>query len=241
MLMGEEPNPIEKLLNYNNVGRFGKYLTEYSLGKDSIPGYRRIKSNVYVPNRNGTTEIDVVMIHEKGTFVIESKNYSGWIFGSEEQHNWIQRMQNGEKYQFYNPIKQNATHCKAISDFLGIDKSNVYSYIVFSEQCKLKKVPVDTLNYTILQRSDFLRVLRRDLDIKNVIFTPEYIDSRFIKLEAISNVLLEQKQAHVKTVNEIKNGTICPFCGATLVKRKGNYGEFLGCTTYPKCKFTRKI
>ena len=92
MLMGEEPNPIEKLLNYNNVGQFGEYLTEYSLGKDNIPGYRRIKSNVYVPNRNGTTEIDVVMIHEKGTFVIESKNYSGWIVGSEGQHNWIQRM-----------------------------------------------------------------------------------------------------------------------------------------------------
>ena len=78
----------------------------------------------------------------------------------------------------------------------------------------MKKVPVDTSNYTILRRSDFLRVLRWDLDIKNVIFTPEYIDSRFIKLEAISNVSLEQKQAHVKTIDEIKSGTTCPFCGA---------------------------
>lgn len=26
-----------------------------------------------------TTEIDLLMIHEKGIFVFESKNYSGWI------------------------------------------------------------------------------------------------------------------------------------------------------------------
>jgi len=32
--------------------------------------------------------------------------------------------------------------------------------------------------------------------------------------------------------------TRCPTCGAPLAKRKGQYGEFLGCTNYPDCKFT---
>ena len=36
--------------------------------------------NLYVPRDNGkTSEIDVIMLHPKGLFVIESKNCSGWI------------------------------------------------------------------------------------------------------------------------------------------------------------------
>ncbi len=31
----------------------------------------------------------------------------------------------------------------------------------------------------------------------------------------------------------------CPRCGAGMVKRKGRYGQFLGCETYPRCRGTR--
>jgi len=27
----------------------------------------------------------------------------------------------------------------------------------------------------------------------------------------------------------------CPRCGCLMVRRKGKYGEFYGCTGYPKC------
>lgn len=33
----------------------------------------------------------------------------------------------------------------------------------------------------------------------------------------------------------------CPECNSLLVTRKGKYGEFLGCTSYPDCRGTRKI
>ncbi len=32
----------------------------------------------------------------------------------------------------------------------------------------------------------------------------------------------------------------CPMCQGKLVKRTGKYGEFYGCTNYPKCNFTQK-
>lgn len=35
--------------------------------------------------------------------------------------------------------------------------------------------------------------------------------------------------------------TICPECGAPIEFKKGQYGEFLGCSNYPNCKFTVKI
>jgi DNA topoisomerase-1 len=31
----------------------------------------------------------------------------------------------------------------------------------------------------------------------------------------------------------------CPLCGKQLVKKHGRFGEFVGCTGYPKCKFIR--
>ncbi len=33
----------------------------------------------------------------------------------------------------------------------------------------------------------------------------------------------------------------CPKCGKPLLIRKGQYGEFISCSDYPKCKYTRSI
>ena len=45
-----------------------------------------------------------------------------------------------------------------------------------------------------------------------------------------------EKQQHI---DDIKDK--CPFCGSELVLRRGKYGQFWGCSTYPKCKFTRPL
>ncbi|MGZ7095957.1 MAG: DNA topoisomerase I [Methanobacterium sp.] len=34
---------------------------------------------------------------------------------------------------------------------------------------------------------------------------------------------------------------ICPQCGNQLIKRMGRYGEFIGCSGFPKCRFTKSI
>ena len=33
--------------------------------------------------------------------------------------------------------------------------------------------------------------------------------------------------------------TECPKCGSQLTKRKGKFGEFMGCPMYPKCNYAR--
>ena len=33
----------------------------------------------------------------------------------------------------------------------------------------------------------------------------------------------------------------CPKCGSPMVRRTGRYGAFYGCSTYPKCRGTRRI
>lgn len=34
---------------------------------------------------------------------------------------------------------------------------------------------------------------------------------------------------------------VCPRCGGELKKRNGRFGEFYGCSNFPKCRFTKNI
>ena len=43
----------------------------------------------------------------------------------------------------------------------------------------------------------------------------------------------------LKTATPI--GEKCPKCGSELVLRKGRYGEFIACSNFPKCKYSRNI
>lgn len=36
-----------------------------------------------------------------------------------------------------------------------------------------------------------------------------------------------------------KIGEICPNCGGELLRRQGRFGEFIACSNYPKCKYSR--
>ena len=36
-------------------------------------------------------------------------------------------------------------------------------------------------------------------------------------------------------------GEDCPECGKPLVIRRGRFGEFIACTGFPECRYTRKI
>ena len=151
ILKGEQPGIIRTLLNYENTGQFGEFSTEFALTNNNLDGDFSVLKNIYVPMQGKTTEIDLLMIHEKGIFVFESKNYSGWIFGDAEQLNWTQSLQNGEKHRFYNPIRQNRTHIRALAEYLGMPISAFTSYIIFSERCSLKKVPDDTADVIIVR------------------------------------------------------------------------------------------
>lgn len=234
ILKGEEPGFITKYLNYENKGQFGEFTIEYALTNDNIEGNMAVLKNIYVPIDGKTSEIDLVMIHEKGIFVFESKNYSGWIFGSTDQLYWTQSLKYGVKNKFYNPIRQNRNHIKALAKFLDKPESEFVSYIVFSERCSLKKVPDNTKEVVIIQRPDMLKELRRVLSLSSLQYTPGQIRKMADKLKPLTNKDESDKQQHIDTARNK-----CPFCGQDLVLRTGKYGQFWGCSTYPKCRFTR--
>ena len=99
--------------------------------------YHRL-NNITLPLANGgSTQVDHVIVSMYGIFVIETKNYKGWIFGNEKQRQWTQVVM-GRKYKFQNPLRQNYLHIKTLADLLELDMSYFHSMIAFIGECELK-------------------------------------------------------------------------------------------------------
>ena len=50
------------------------------------------------------------------------------------------------------------------------------------------------------------------------------------------------KKAKKEMVNQkagAETGEVCPDCGKPLLERRGRFGKFFACSTYPDCKYTR--
>ncbi|HTY12815.1 MAG TPA: type I DNA topoisomerase [Candidatus Omnitrophota bacterium] len=63
--------------------------------------------------------------------------------------------------------------------------------------------------------------------------------SEFYKPFANDLALAETQMEKVK--KEIKTDEKCPLCGSQLVIRSGRFGDFMACSGFPKCKFTKPI
>jgi hypothetical protein len=95
-------------------------------------------NHVTLPTKDGTTQIDHILISRFGIFVIETKDYSGWIFGSPNDRQWTQ-VRYGSKFRFQNPIRQNYGHVRAIADLLDFVPAHaVFSAVVFTGDAEFK-------------------------------------------------------------------------------------------------------
>ena len=245
-------------------GKRGEKLTEKELKLVRFFGRNgKTLCNVYIPKGNGqTSEIDVMYITEKGIFVFESKNYSGWIFGDEDGQYWTAMLPNREKNRFYNPIKQNRTHIKWLQKYVG-DEIPLFSLIVFSERCELKKVTVDSEDIRVIKRDYTYGTVRRIWDNSESVLSENEVSELYEKLRALTNVDAAVKAAHIRNIEArykepgekmsagafAANNTdmkICPRCGKELVLRTARKGDnagkqFYGCSGFPKCRCSESI
>lgn len=174
-------------------GETGENYIELMLINLDIP--KKIIRNAYIPYNGTTAEIDLILITEYGIYVIESKNYSGWIFGSATGKQWTQSLNKRSKYKFYNPILQNKTHIKALSNYLNIELSKFNSFIVFGRNSELKKVPSDTKDYKIIHDYQINECINNNIARKNKIFTEEYMKKIYdllLPTVKVSNEVIQQ-------------------------------------------------
>lgn len=161
-----ESSELTKKLQIKKAGVEGEKEIYYNIKHAVHQGH--IFCNLRVPTGYGnTTEIDVVLIHETGIYVFESKNYSGSIYGNEYQEQWKQIKSNYEKKMFYNPIKQNDTHIRCLARYLGIDECYFYSYIVFGNRCSLNNINRETEDYLIINTCELFQCIKDDVEFND--------------------------------------------------------------------------
>lgn len=183
-----------------NKGRYGEFSSYGKLAK--LPGYHKTLFNIYIPNgKEQTTEIDLVYLHETGIYVIESKNYSGWIFGDEKSQKWMQTFPNGQKFSFYNPIKQNLGHIKALNALLpSIETAQFTSVIVFSERCELKKVTCEAKDTYVIKRNRLSKLMEQQIQGSPNILEAAYIDKIYNFLSQYQKVDKSVKEQHTEEI-----------------------------------------
>jgi hypothetical protein len=85
-----------------------------------------------------TTQIDHILVSRFGVFVIETKDYTGWIFGNANHDTWTQATYR-DKFKFQNPIHQNYLHVKAVEQLLDfVPPSAIHSVVVFVGDAEFK-------------------------------------------------------------------------------------------------------
>lgn len=203
---------IQTQNSYEEVMSDEGLLGEFSIYNvlKSLNAPRKFLFNLYLPKWNGgTTELDVVLLHESGIYVFESKNYGGWIFGSERQQYWTQTLPAGrgrsQKHRFYNPILQNDGHLNRLSQNLRSVRllsgpPPYYSYIVFSNHCEFMDVPRKSGNHYVLHLGELFFAVQENIAEAGVRLTAEEIETLYQKLERYTHVSNTVKRAHIENI-----------------------------------------
>lgn len=218
-------------------GYYGEFWVKKELSKLPKKDYI-VLNNIMIKTNNGTHQIDHIVLSKFGIFVIEMKNFYGLIIGDEYKEKWVQYL-GKNKYYFKNPIHQNYGHIKALEETLKIKEDKFISIICISNQAKLK---VNAKNVTHL---DFINNLIRSY--KNEILDID-LEELKCKIESLNITDTNSRKEHVKEIRnnlqekyEMEKSMICPRCGGKLVEKNGRYGRFIGCSNYPKCRYTKKL
>ena len=245
----------------NDKGRAGEFETWEQL--KGLPGYKKCLFNCYIPKRNrGTTEIDFILIHETGIYIFESKNYGGWIYGSENRKFWLQTLPRGrrgiQRNTFFNPIIQNKSHMKWLARFINLKPDYFNTYVVFSERCTFKKMDIDSVRHRVVYMGQLFSAMTEQIRDSSNVLTDDEIDALYEKLQPLTKVNEEEKFQHVQSIRENTEpvklseykanpyNVRCPSCGSRLVIRHAKRGKFadskfLGCSNYPRCRYTRDL
>ena len=181
------------------IGRFGERFVSRKLHKLD-PAHYRVLNDLMLPSQGNSsaTQIDHVVVSNYGIFCIETKAYKGWIFGSANQEFWTQVIYR-YKERFYNPLRQNFAHSKAIENLLGPQrlKAPIISLVAFPNAGKLKISGTDSVGYA----RDVVRKIESHTD---TIYSDAERDEIFDLLMRANILDKEARKLHNREVWELK-------------------------------------
>jgi len=163
--------------------------------------YYRILNDVMLPSKGSTetTQIDHIVVSNFGIFCIETKAYEGWIFGDINRDYWTQVIYKYKK-KFYNPLKQNYAHVKAVENLIQIKypHARILSFVAFPNAKKIKISGTDSVGY-------MRDILKKIKNYNNSILSDTERDNIYQMLSQANIIDKEARRQHNQSVMKIKN------------------------------------
>lgn len=222
-------------VNYKKwIGKAGEFWVKRELKK--LPSEYLVINDVMIKtNDKSTHQIDHVVVSKYGVFVIETKQYNGYIMGNKYDKRWLIKSGN-KNFYINNPLHQNYGHVKSLHEVLNMPEEKFISLVCIPSRAKvLVKSNNVTRIYDLLEKI----LSYQEVIVENSIELYEIINNLNIKNK-------NERKNHVRNAKLIKNTKDeefkdrCPRCGGELIKRNGKYGEFMGCSNFPKCRFVKR-
>ena len=225
----------------NVKGFVGEFVVD-QIANRYLPEDFKILSDVVLKSDNGTTQIDQILVSPYGIFVIEVKNYKGWIFGSNGR--WTQVLYN-TKHKFQSPLKQNCKHVNTLQSILKFPDEKFRSLIVFSDDVIFKTTMPDNV---VIGAQGYLNYL---LKHQTVLLEKDIVETSVTMIESHRLSKAEHQEYMNKLKEKYYTGDVnkppsCPKCDRLMILRTARKGmnrgrQFWGCGGYPKCKVTMNI
>jgi hypothetical protein len=171
----------------------------------------------------------------------------------------------------YSPITQNQRHLELMKQMKEDHAKNKFWQFMVSSgfEAMYKSVvvlanPKTVLNERYAKKEVKSQVIRADQLVKYIQninaaskedkssdetlhgWAQSFLSMNSPKTEDYTSKYQPYEQNDPIDISAVKNpepgdSMICPRCGGTLVRRKGKYGEFYGCSSYPSCRYTLQI
>ncbi len=129
------------------VGLFGEHWVKEELNK--LNDNYKIVNNVMIKTLDGNThQIDHIIVSKYGIFVIETKQYNGYICGNDYDKKWT-IIAGRNKYYVNNPVHQNYGHVQSLKEILNITEDKIISIVCISSRARLNiksRVVVNIVN-----------------------------------------------------------------------------------------------
>ena len=232
-------------------GGLGEILTKFVSHLD-IPEALVLHDVLIDGYENNTTQIDLLLIGERGIYVAEVKLYpDARIYGDGRKKEWYY-YRGGKKFVIYSPIMQNKNHIKYLKQFLShFGDIPCFSVIVLlCDDFKVDHINIDLNNPDTVVLSG-LPQLRKGMELiaktKKSVFTEDKKQQIYDYIKKHQYTEKEKRIEHKAQVIQLKeridfqkDNQICPYCKSPLVLRNSKYGQFYGCSNYPKCKYIKK-
>lgn len=263
---GELKERIEKEILITRAGIIGENNILFELknsGMDMV-----VLHDICIETQGGLmAQIDYIVITPKLNFIIECKNMIGNM-EINAKGEFIRTYEfKGKKIKegIYSPITQNERHMTVLKEKRAENRSKLMSFMTGNNFENVYKPLIVLANPKTVVYDRYApkeiksKVIRAD-QLANTLKrmhqeSKNYPWSRKDMLEFAKELLQSNKEERKdyvkkyemlatdmdKAVKDSKQDEICPQCQGKLVTRKGKFGMFIGCSNYPRCKYTRKI